>query len=818
MTERSVAHPLFAFALLCASCGGTSTATVARDASADPSQASSSDAAPPADGGDPPGDGAPRGDASDEATPLDAGALVLPQVLTFDGGILATPTLVAVTFPGDTEAAQIGAFTAAVGASAYWSAVTSEYGVGPATGRTILETEAAPPTVNQANGDSEAWLATRFDGTHPDWGVFDPRAVYLVFYPSTTTATPSVGGCGGAYHDAIPIALPPSVDGGASGSGKLVYGVVFRCATSPDVGRPTGFDLTTLMASHEMVEAVTDPFGTAFAQTDDDHVAWAYFFGSEIGDMCAFNAGSAIKPADLGYTVQRTWSNAAAAASLDPCVPGGTAPLFLAAPLGESSISLPNGAGKSFGSEGFTLHTGQSLTIDVAFYGVAGALRQERRHRAAHAHARRRGQRFVRGGRGEARLRDGNRDERVVLRGHELMQMSPESPWQPRPTCPRCRRPTSVCYCAHLTSLETSTRVLILQHPRERDMAIGTARMASLCLPNAELAVGIRWDDSPILARALSDPDRPAVLLYPGEGAIDVAAHPPPGPVTLIVIDGTWSQAKTLVRDNPRLHALPRYTFQPAAPSEYRIRKEPNELYVSTIEALVFVLGALEKDPARFHALLAPFRAMIDAQLDCERRFHGGRTRHPKKKRPSPNVPRAFRERFGDIVCVVGEANAWPYCSRERGVLYEDELVHWTSCRVATGETLDFVVAPRNPLAPRTPSYVALPRERLAAGGTMADLALRWRGFVRETDIVCFWGHYGAALFASSGGHLPSARIDLRPVARAYAKRKVGTLEDFLASIDPAPQTPLATGRAGARLAGLARLARHFGDVARREP
>ncbi len=290
--------------------------------------------------------------------------------------------------------------------------------------------------------------------------------------------------------------------------------------------------------------------------------------------------------------------------------------------------------------------------------------------------------------------------------------------------------------------------------------------------------------------------------------------------MTLVVIDGTWSQAKTLVRDNPRLRALPRYTFQPAAPSEYRIRREPNATYVSTIEALVFVLGALERDPARFHALLAPFRAMIDAQLDCEQRFHGGRKRHAKKpKRSGPYVPELFAQRFEDIVCVVGEANAWPYCSREQGVDYEDELVHWTACRVATGETFDFVVAPRNPLAPRTPSYVGLSRERLAAGGTLAELLPQWSAFARETDVLCFWGHYGAALFASSGGTLPGSHVDLRHVARGYAKQKVGTLEEFLASIAGAapasvPLSQLTQGRGGARLGGITTLARHFSAVA----
>src|SRR5205814_8097054 len=107
--------------------------------------------------------------------------------------------------------------------------------------------------------------------------------------------------------------------------------------------------------------------------------------------------------------------------------------------------------------------------------------------------------------------------------------------------CTRCRRPTSVCYCRALPRIETTTRVVILQHPRERDMPIGTARMASLCLPSAELHIGVRWV-SDALARSLGDPARPPILLYPGPGARDILPEPPSGPVTPVAVHRTWSQ------------------------------------------------------------------------------------------------------------------------------------------------------------------------------------------------------------------------------------------------------------------------------------
>jgi DTW domain-containing protein YfiP len=385
---------------------------------------------------------------------------------------------------------------------------------------------------------------------------------------------------------------------------------------------------------------------------------------------------------------------------------------------------------------------------------------------------------------------------------------------EPRAVCAACRRPSTVCYCRHITKVPTRTRIVVLQHPRERDMPIGTARMATLCLPNAELHEGIRWDAA-ALDRILADATRTPVLLYPGGGAIDVMRDPPKGPLTLVVVDGTWSQAKKIVRENPRLQALPRYAFTPAAPSEYRIRKEPEESYVSTIEALVHVLGALEPDPPRLLALLDPFRAMIDAQIACEQSLRGARARHLKKA-SWVRKPRVHPLLSGgaEVVCVAGEANAWPYRGRDEGTVYEDELVHWVGQRLSTGELFERVVAPMRPLAPRTTSYVGLNEATLRAGGTRGATEDAWRAFVREGDVVCFWGHYAAGLFVATGGHLPATRLDMRSLSRDFAKARVGTLDEHVLRLGLAVPVTVAGGRAGRRLAQVSALVRHFVTLA----
>ena len=375
-----------------------------------------------------------------------------------------------------------------------------------------------------------------------------------------------------------------------------------------------------------------------------------------------------------------------------------------------------------------------------------------------------------------------------------------------RERCTRCRRPVIVCYCAALPQLETRTRVVILQHPRERHVPIGTARMASLCLPGSELHVGVRWGESTALARALADPARPPILLYPGPGAKDILREPPPGPVTLVVVDGTWSQARTVVRDNPVLQALPRYAFAAPELSNYRIRKEPDDAYVSTIEALMHVLGALEGDPERFRALLAPLNAMVDMQIGYKARENATRWRKPRADGPPPpRLPEELTTRWGDLVCLVAEANAWPYAEEGKR---EDELIQVVAVRVATGERLDVIARPDGALSPSTCFHTELDEATLRAGVTRTEMMQRTAAFIRPTDVVCVWGAYGLELVRDAGAELPRPGLDLRDAAHRLTNRKIGSLEQYEATVDGDHVALTGPGRGRRRLAMLCRIVR----------
>jgi DTW domain-containing protein len=173
-------------------------------------------------------------------------------------------------------------------------------------------------------------------------------------------------------------------------------------------------------------------------------------------------------------------------------------------------------------------------------------------------------------------------------------------------------------------------------------------------------------------------------------------------------------------------------------------------------------------------------------------------------------VPVWIRDRVGDMVCIVGEANAWPYRDGGREAEHPDELVHWVARRLTTGETFEHVLAPRNPLSARTPLHIDLSPEVLLAGGTVATFLERWRAFVRDTDVLCGWGHYALGMLVSVGGHLPPAALDVRQLARDASGGKVGTVEEFAARLGMPLSPPFGPGRAGARLARLTEVVRHL--------
>jgi DTW domain-containing protein len=214
-------------------------------------------------------------------------------------------------------------------------------------------------------------------------------------------------------------------------------------------------------------------------------------------------------------------------------------------------------------------------------------------------------------------------------------------------TCDVCRRPTVACVCDRIVSYPTKRRVLILQHPQEQDALLGSAQILVASLPKAKLVVGLSWRNfGAALGEEGVDARRWAVL-FPdskSEGG-EVAGRsgavvPPPSLEGIVVLDGTWSKAKTLWWRNPWLTKLNRMTLKPSKPSIYGgLRAEPRREFVSTLESVAAALTLCGEAPEIEVGLSRVFRTLVQRVRDAELIPKGGRS--APRKAHGPRTPGA---------------------------------------------------------------------------------------------------------------------------------------------------------------------------------
>jgi DTW domain-containing protein YfiP len=140
---------------------------------------------------------------------------------------------------------------------------------------------------------------------------------------------------------------------------------------------------------------------------------------------------------------------------------------------------------------------------------------------------------------------------------------------------------------------------VILMHVREVTLPTNTARLATASLANSELRLRGALDQA-MPTDGLVVPDRQSLFLYPSDEARELGPALLDGrPVTLIVPDGSWRQARKVAAREPALAGIPQVRLPPGPPSRYRLRKEPNEHALSTFEAIARALGVLEGSEVR---------------------------------------------------------------------------------------------------------------------------------------------------------------------------------------------------------------------------
>ena len=231
--------------------------------------------------------------------------------------------------------------------------------------------------------------------------------------------------------------------------------------------------------------------------------------------------------------------------------------------------------------------------------------------------------------------------------------------------CTRCGKPLPLCICDSVTPIRNRIELLILQHPQEQDRALGTARLTAQHFEKVTHKIGLSW---PSLSKALGrsvDPQDWAIL-YLGSAKVadlaterDLVAIDKKGELEdgqrqilkdiegVVLLDGTWSQAKALWWRNAWMLKCRRIILGPAQPSLYgKLRKEPRRDGLSTIEAAGMVLSRLEGRAeietelnATFQRMLTQYRAVQAAMPELAPKPKKRDFRRPENRRGKKSLP-----------------------------------------------------------------------------------------------------------------------------------------------------------------------------------
>lgn len=190
-----------------------------------------------------------------------------------------------------------------------------------------------------------------------------------------------------------------------------------------------------------------------------------------------------------------------------------------------------------------------------------------------------------------------------------------------RTICKQCERPERVCWCNYLPNPKvlpkSRTTIIILQHPSEKKRNIRTALMALHGIADGHCQIHVRrkLTKSDSLYETLQSLN--CFLLFPSATSKNITTLASHDDVekTLVILDGTWDEAKKIYMRSPVLQALPCIHLEVKNKSAYVVRTQPSEKCLSTLETAAHALAIIEKNPSIIEKLLNPLRMLCEFQL-----------------------------------------------------------------------------------------------------------------------------------------------------------------------------------------------------------
>jgi DTW domain-containing protein YfiP len=218
--------------------------------------------------------------------------------------------------------------------------------------------------------------------------------------------------------------------------------------------------------------------------------------------------------------------------------------------------------------------------------------------------------------------------------------------------CERCGREATYCVCEFVSPIPSKTKLVILQHPQEPGVDIGTVPIIKTLFPDSIVRTGLSWPNLKAVLGQEASAQRWGVL-YVGSVQVDklpqgrglFLVDKKGAPLVeqdktlrelegVVLLDGTWSQAKTLWWRNAWLLKLRRLVVRPSYRSLYdRIRREPRQGCLSTLETVGEVLQNLEARDDILPQITKPLEELVRRLSNAPRRQNRGASRNRHRSR-----------------------------------------------------------------------------------------------------------------------------------------------------------------------------------------
>ncbi|RJX66470.1 DTW domain-containing protein [Vibrio sinensis] len=172
--------------------------------------------------------------------------------------------------------------------------------------------------------------------------------------------------------------------------------------------------------------------------------------------------------------------------------------------------------------------------------------------------------------------------------------------------CQYCQVAEAFCLCPHQPDISSDIAVMLLVSDNEVFKPSNTGRLIVDTIKESYVYQWSRTEPDAEMLALLANPTYQPIIVFPdeyvddekrlvGEDVGNILQGKTP---LIILLDGSWREARRIFRKSPYLDHLPVLSVNPESISQYMMRQSDKEQHLSTAEVATLVLEQLGEDLA----------------------------------------------------------------------------------------------------------------------------------------------------------------------------------------------------------------------------